>query len=209
MRSFRRPIAQPQVNMPRITKKAVPTQEYLLSVLDYDPDTGHLHWKRKQTDMGRDARFNTLYAGKRAGCVSFIKATNYKYEKIALLGFGYPASRIIWIMIHGSVPDDKILDHANGNSLDNRLHNLQLVTHQQNNHNRRKKKKSVTGYKGVHKAPHGKFRASLVVDGKLHRINYISSPIDAALAFDRMAMEYQGAYAVLNFPFKNSTDYGW
>ncbi len=44
----------------------------------------------------------------------------------------FHVSRIIWIAAHGIPPADREIDHINGDKEDNRLCNLQLVTHAEN-----------------------------------------------------------------------------
>lgn len=42
--------------------------------------------------------------------------------------------RIIWISVHGVIPDGYCIDHINNNKLDNRIDNLQLLTPEANSH---------------------------------------------------------------------------
>lgn len=71
------------------------------------------------------------------------------YYVIKLFGSEYLAHRCMYIMRGGHIPDDMLLDHINGNKLDNSPENHRLVTHYQNNHNRAVQKRSVSGVSGV------------------------------------------------------------
>lgn len=42
--------------------------------------------------------------------------------------------RIIWISVHGVLPDGYVIDHINNDKTDNRIDNLQLLTPQDNSH---------------------------------------------------------------------------
>ena len=45
---------------------------------------------------------------------------------------GYLVHRFVWECFNGIIPEEKEIDHINNNKKDNRLCNLQLLTHQQN-----------------------------------------------------------------------------
>jgi len=45
---------------------------------------------------------------------------------------GYQVHRFVWECFNCIIPEGKVIDHINNNKEDNRLCNLQLVTHQQN-----------------------------------------------------------------------------
>lgn len=93
-----------------------------------------------------------------------------------------------------SPPDGYIVDHENGNSLDNRLSNLRIATQQNNLWNRRLyKNKKTSIYKGVHFS-NNRYKAAIN-----HKwIGAYKSEIEAAKAYDEMAKKIHGEFARTN-----------
>ena len=101
--------------------------------------------------------------------------------------------RIIVGAAHGT-----IVDHINGDGLDNRRENLRIVSHKENCINRRSKS-SKTGFKGVCRLSSGCFVAR-IGSRKNHRvIGYFKTAEEAARAYDAEAKKIYGNIAVLNF----------
>jgi len=97
----------------------------------------------------------------------------------------------------------KIVDHINGNGLDNRKENLRIATYAQNSYNSGRQKNNSSGFKGVsweNVRGSKNWRAQLTVNGKKVRIGRFKTPKEAALAHDKKAKELHGAFAYLNFP---------
>lgn len=93
------------------------------------------------------------------------------------------------------VPKGFVVDHINGNKLDNRSLNLRQATHGNNNHNRDGRTK--TGFKGV-VARKKFFRVKLTFDKKTYEGGqYIDQEI-AAFAYNCLAKQLYGEYAKLN-----------
>lgn len=90
----------------------------------------------------------------------------------------------------------ELVDHWNGNTLDNRRENLRLATFSQNAQNSKLYKTSQTGYKGVHfhKAS-GKWRASITHNYKEISLGYFHDPITAYKAYCDKAAELFGEFA--------------
>lgn len=98
-------------------------------------------------------------------------------------------------LIMGLVPNDPIVvDHINGNGLDNRKVNLRLADHSTNAHNVNVKGKSEIPFIGVFRDKN-KFRATIRVKGKRISLGSFSHPIQAALAYDQAAKKYFGDFA--------------
>ncbi len=57
--------------------------------------------------------------------------------------------RIIWQLFNGTIPDGFIIDHIDGNPLNNLITNLRLITKTENNRNTGKAKNNTSGVVGV------------------------------------------------------------
>jgi HNH endonuclease len=119
-----------------------------------------------------------------------------------------PGRKSIQIFLHRFIldaPKDMVVDHINGDPLDNRRCNLRVCTRHQNAMNQKKRKTQV-GFKGVRKRVYGKLKnkitweARIKVDYKEICIGYFKIAEDAAKAYDIAARHYFGEYANTNFP---------
>lgn len=102
-----------------------------------------------------------------------------------------------------NAPLGVIVDHINGNGLDNRRENLRLCTNAQNLMNRGAQRNNTTGYKGVtwdRREKVKKYCAQIKFHKKTLRLGYFKTPEEAARVYDAKARELFGEFAVLNFP---------
>ena len=98
------------------------------------------------------------------------------------------------------VPEGYVIDHINGNGLDNRKANLRPATVAQNAWNS-KKRNPRSGYKGVcFDKDKGLWRAAIVCNRKRIHLGYFKDKTTAAKAYDKAAKKYHGQFASLNFP---------
>lgn len=145
--------------------KALPTQELLRQLLDYDPETGVLTWKVRPLEMfpaGHHARsWNTKNAGHPA--LSILGTKGYLAGNI--LGFRMRSHRAIWVWVTGQYPDQ--IDHIDGDRTNNKWLNLRNVTGFENQKNMARSARNSSGVIGVHwKQSHQKWTASIRGAGK-------------------------------------------
>lgn len=102
--------------------------------------------------------------------------------------------------ISGKPLNGLVIDHINGNPLDNRIENMRIVTISQNGLNRGKTKSKTSKYKGVYYHPQRKsWRPIVVVNKKKYFLGYYKDEKDAAIAYDKKHKELAREYSKTNF----------
>lgn len=155
--------------------KAIPVGRCRLSIVDQD-DYDKIS---KYSWFVKKGRY-TCYAGRRDCC----KKTTSLHREILNLKRG-----------------DPIIDHKNGNGLDNRKCNLRVSTYEINNFNAKIRTDNISGYRGVswHRRTK-KWCVQISVNKKIIHGGYYSNPQAAAMAYDKLAIINRGEDAKLNFP---------
>lgn len=130
------------------TPLKLPSQEELLSLLRYEPETGKLFWRERSEAMfdvkWQHKTWNSRWSGKEA-----FTSLGDGYKRGSLFGQFVFAHRIIWKMVYGEDPGGQI-DHLNGDRADNRLQNLRVVDDAGNRKNQSIPKDNTSGRIGVH-----------------------------------------------------------
>jgi hypothetical protein len=110
---------------------------------------------------------------------------------------GFKHDRMHRVIINAAKGD--IVDHINGDKLDNRKENLRLATPSQNNYNRGLASNSTSGFKGVTwNKKTNKWIARIYVDRKGIHLGSFEYKVDAALAYNEAAFKYHGEFANYN-----------
>jgi len=97
-------------------------------------------------------------------------------------------------------PSRMEVDHANGDTLDNRRCNLRLASRAQNARNSKIHRTNKSGYKGVDfRKRERRWRAQIMFQGKTYHLGYFDTAELAAQAYDAAARMAFGKFARTNF----------
>lgn len=152
----------------------LPDAERLSSLLDYDPETGELRWKKTGRVIAAKSKTGHIQVG---------------FEGRVLY-----AHRVIWKLVSGADPSDEI-DHANCDPSDNRWVNLRQADRVTNNANRRTNKNNTSGFKGVRMHKCGKWVSRITVCREEIHLGLFDTPQQAYAAYCDAANKYFGEFA--------------
>ena len=97
------------------------------------------------------------------------------------------------------LPPGTLVDHINGNGLDNRRCNLRPATRSQNGMNQPKHKNNTSGYKGVSWYPKTKrWKVQIGVNRRVIHLGFRVDIKEAARLYDKAAKKYFGKFARTN-----------
>lgn len=132
--------------------------------------------------------YNSRKLGKQAGSLK----SGYLYTNVG--GVPYAIHRIIFYVFNGYLP--LIIDHIDGNPLNNKIENLREATPSQNLANTRISKNNTSGFKGVfyHKST-GKWQASVRFNGRLLHLGLFSDISDAVKVRQEKFNQLYGDFA--------------
>lgn len=115
-------------------------------------------------------------------------------------GYAYMIKDKKAVRVHRLIMDaqpGQEVDHINGNKLDNRRSNLRFVTRSENNRNVATRRNKASRYKGVQRED-SRWRAMIQVNKKPIYLGCFNTEEEAALAYNRAALQYHGEYAWMN-----------
>lgn len=162
------------------------------------PIRGGLYAWVDRDDFEKFAHFEWSYLG-REGKKYVVRTPNKKYRDVGNTK----------IRLHREIlrpAPDEVVDHIDGNTLNNLKSNLRICVQAQNVRNRQKTTSQTTSkYKGVHlagKNPAKPWVAQIRTGKKIKYLGQFRTEVDAALAYDVAALFYHGEFARPNFAMR-------
>lgn len=160
------------------------TQERIRELLEYDPSSGILKWRKRTS--------NRVKVGGVAGVVGV-----NRYVYVAIDNRRLLAHRLIWLYVYGEWPTCQV-DHLNRERSDNRLENLRLATESENACNGVLRSTNTSGFRGVSldkRKTKKKWLAQIVKNGAQICIGYFATKEEAYDAYRQAAQELHGPFA--------------
>lgn len=185
--SSARVVLQDQTTESQKTK--VVTPDLLRQLIDYDPLTGKMVWRRRDEES---PWFSASWNGRYAGTPALACTSWNGYLTGRIFNRAFTAHRVAWAITYGKWPDGEI-DHINGRRDDNRIVNLRDVPRILNSRNQKLHRTNTSGVAGVSlmKAK-SLWRARIRINGKMKTIGTFASFDRAVLA--RKAAENELEY---------------
>ena len=141
------------------------TQEIVRELLDYEPETGKLIWKKRNRKWFKSDGDFKSWNSKHFGKEAFKQNDGMNYFSGKILDKSYRAHQIIWLWVYGKWPEQ--IDHINHDRKDNRWFNLREVSQEENMKNQSKRKDNISGQTGLYWCNfYKKWNARIKVSGK-------------------------------------------
>lgn len=159
-------------------------------ILEYDETSPScLRWKIT-IKTGRYGKTVKTFPGMQAGGKCIVKGQNrawtLRFNKVKYYGH-----RIIWLMKHGNLAKNMVIDHIDGNPLNNNISNLRLVTQGTNCKNKSKKTTNTSGITGISMVENQKYwRATWGENGKTRSKGFSISRLGNELAY-KLACDFR------------------
>lgn len=114
-------------------------------------------------------------------------------------GRGSPIERLHRLLVGATA--GQLVDHRNGDTLDDRKSNLRITSATGNARNTCRHRGNASGLKGVYyDAARAKWQAQICADGRKTALGRFATAEEAARAYDAAALALHGEFARLNFP---------
>jgi hypothetical protein len=161
----------------------------------YEESTGFPWTTKYLASLGGKHGFETKYDGQ----LKLLKCKHYYgYSRIGIQkGKTDVWHRIIYNYFKGSISNGLDVDHINNNVEDNRIENLQLISHKSNSRKCKINRRNKSGYAGVSWCvDRNKWQSTIVVDGKKVALGRFNDAKDAYQVYISAKIKYHGIDSV-------------
>lgn len=156
------------------------TQEELKTQVEYNADTGIFTWKVRNS--------NRIKVGDEAG-----NYHNGGYIEMQVLGERHLAHRLAWLYVHGYIP--QLIDHIDGNRLNNKISNLREATYAENAYNSKIRSDNKSGVRCVSWDKARKsWEVRIKIDGKLKHFGNYKDLDEAAKVAEKVRKEHHTSF---------------
>jgi hypothetical protein len=159
---------------------------YVRRSLRFDSNEGKFYWVSPPKQHPR-------LIGQEAGCACENGSGKF-YWHIKINGKAYKRGHLVFLLKNKRMPKP-LLDHVDGNSLNDKASNLREATVLQNAWNHKRRKRRINLPMGVRKNPSGTFAARIAVRGELKTIGTFPTPEKASDAYQSARRRYYGEFA--------------
>ena len=159
----------------KLPHKPLPSQERLHQLIDYNPETGQVIWRKDN--------LSNRYRGRPAGYTH----PKLKRPRIKIDQVEYHMARVLWMHYYGEDPGELGVDHKDRNARNNKISNLRLATPKQNTANQESK--------GWYFTSDGRYQANIHIDGKRQILGYFQTREEAEERFQLQHAKIHGEFS--------------
>jgi hypothetical protein len=158
----------------------------LKELLLYSPKSGVFYWIVPPSG-------HSDLLGEPAGSVQV--SNGKQYHIIQICGKKYKRSHLAWLYMEGTLHTDDVIDHEDGNSLNDKWQNLRPASFLQNAQNRKTGKPNKVLPMGVRVVKNGNFCARITVNGRQLSLGSFPTPELASAAYQSARRKYFAEFA--------------
>ena len=151
-------------------------------------DIGDYFAYSKESKTGLINKVDRHYRAKKDQEAGWIDSEGYFRIKVSPKT--YAVHRVVYFLCTGIDPEEKQIDHIDGNPSNNKFSNLRLATHNQNVYNSKKRKDNTSGVTGVCRDKRSeRYEVNIKYKGRLVKLGRFCDKNEAVAV--RIAAEYR------------------
>lgn len=131
--------------------------EYIRNNMEYSEEhDSYMKWSSDVRSGSNGAGRLNAAKGSKVGCLN-----SGGYFVTRINGKCIGVHRLVWLFHNGEIPEGMVIDHIDGDTTNNNISNLRVVTRRHNSQNCKKAKNNKSGVTGIYFVETGKYRATV------------------------------------------------